>query len=386
MDNSGIMQLENPDIVIVAGEASGDLHGATLVREMLGINPALRFSGVGGDAMEAAGVRLIAHSSEMAVMGITEVVPRLGFILKVRRGLKRLLIESHPALLILIDYPGFNLPLARFAHENRIAVFYYISPKVWAWKRKRIYALEQYVDRMALILPFEEEIYRGLDLDARFVGNPLRDTVKRSCSRDEALKRFDLEKGPTTVAMLPGSRRGEVTRLLPVMMKMAEILAEKLPAVQFVLPQASTLPLHVVEELVKGYTVDVRITQGDVYDAVGLADVAVVASGTATLEAALLDVPMVIVYRMSPLSYRIGKIFIHVNYIGLVNLIAERAVVPELIQGEATAERMADEVYGILADRFSVDEIRKGFREVRERLGEEGASLRAARLACDLIS
>jgi len=385
MDNSGTMELKNPDILIVAGEASGDLHGASLVREMLSINPALRFSGVGGDAMEKTGVRLVAHSSEMAVMGVTEVLPRLGFILKVRRELKRFLTESPPALLILIDYPGFNLPLARFAHENRVTVFYYVSPKVWAWKRKRIYALEQYVDRMALILPFEEKIYRGLDLDARFVGNPLLDTVKRTYARDETVKRFGLRDGQTTVALLPGSRKGEVTRLLPAMMKMAEILAEKLPGVQFVLPRASTVSPDVLHGLVSGRSVDIRITEEDVYDVVGLADCAVVASGTATLETALLGVPMVIVYRMSPLSYLIGRMVVHVDYIGLVNLIAGREVVPELIQGDATPERMAEEAYAILTDPTRMDGMKKGLREVRERLGGEGASLRTARLAYELI-
>jgi len=184
IDNLGIMQPENLDIMIVAGEASGDLHGANLVRAMHDINPDLYFYGVGGERMKEAGVSLTVHSSEMAVMGVTEVLPRLGFILKVKRELKKSLRQSRPALLILIDYPGFNLPLAKFAKEDGIKVFYYISPKVWAWKKKRIYALERYVDRMALILPFEKQVYEGVNLDARFVGNPLLDTVRRKYTRE----------------------------------------------------------------------------------------------------------------------------------------------------------------------------------------------------------
>jgi len=379
------MQPENTAIMIIAGEASGDLHGAHLVKAMRDRDPRLQFYGVGGDRMEAAGVQLVARSSQMAVMGAVEVLPRLGFILQVRRGLKKSLKQSRPALLILIDYPGFNLPLARFAHENGIKVFYYISPKVWAWRKKRIYALEQYVDRMALILPFEEAVYKEVNLDARFVGNPLLDTVRRTLDRGEALRKFGLQEGVTTVALLPGSRKGEVTRLLPPMLQMAAILKKRIPAVQFVLPLAQTLPHGLVEGLVKSQEVEVAITRKNGYDAVGLADVAVVASGTATLETALLGVPMVIVYRLSFLSYWIGRAVVQVDHIGLVNLIAGREIVPELIQGEATPERMADEAHRILTDRSRTEEIQKGLAEVRDLLGETGASQRAARLACEMI-
>ena len=371
--------------MIIAGEASGDLHGAQLVREMHHINPGLSFYGVGGERMKEAGVRLLAHSSEMAVMGAVEILPRLGFILKVRRGLKRSLKQSRPGLLILIDYPGFNLPLARFASENGIKVFYYISPKVWAWRKKRIYALEKYVDRMALILPFEQEVYEGVDLDARFVGNPLLDTVKRTYARGEALKKFGLQEGLTTVALMPGSRKGEVTRLLPAMLEMAAILKGRVPAIQFVLPLAETLPYDLVQGLVSRQGVDVRITEGDGYDVVGLADIAVVASGTATLETALLGVPMIIVYKVSPFSYLIGRMVVQVDHIGLVNLIAGRTVVPELIQWDATPERMAEEVYGLLASGSRMEEMKRDLLHVGKMLGEPGASHRAARLASEMI-
>ncbi len=386
MDNPGIMQPENTTIMIIAGEASGDLHGAQLVREMTHINPGLSFYGVGGERMQAAGVRLVAHSSEMAVMGVTEVLPRLGFILKVRRELKRSLKQSRPALLILIDYPGFNLPLAQFASENRIKVFYYISPKVWAWRRKRIYALEKYVDRMALILPFEADVYKGVDLDARFVGNPLLDTVKRTYAHGDALKKFGLQEGMPTVALLPGSRKGEVTRLLPPMLKMAAILKERIPAIQFILPLAETLPCDLVQGLVDRQGTAVTITQGHGYDTVGVANVAVVASGTATLETALLGVPMIVVYKVSPLSYLIGRMVVNVDHISLVNLIAGRAVVPEYIQGDATPERMAEEVFDLLTQGARLEEMRRDLLHVGSMLGEPGASHRAARMACEMIA
>jgi len=371
--------------MIIAGEASGDLHGAHLVGAMHDINPALRFYGVGGERMEKAGVRLVARSSEVAVMGVTEVLPRLGYILKVRRELKRSLKRSRPALLILIDYPGFNLPLARVAKENGIRVFYYISPKVWAWRRKRIYALEKYVDRMALILPFEEDIYRELDLDARFVGNLLLDTVKREYTLDEAMRKFGLQKGQTTIALLPGSRKSEVARLLPPMLTMAQILEEEIPAVQFVLPLANTLPLDCVQEPVNRQGVAVKIIRGDVYDVIGVADIAVVASGTATLETALLGVPMIITYKVSPLSYLIGRMFVHVDHIGLINLIAGRRIVPELIQGDATPAKMAHEICDLLTSNPRMEEMKRNLLQVSTMLGKPGASRRVARLAIDML-
>ncbi|MBW2558536.1 MAG: lipid-A-disaccharide synthase [Deltaproteobacteria bacterium] len=379
------MQPKNLDIMIVAGEASGDLHGANLVRAMRDINSDLCFYGVGGERMKEAGVSLTAHSSEMAVMGITEVFPRLGFILKVRRELKKSLRQSRPALLILIDYPGFNLPLAKFARENGIKVFYYISPKVWAWRKKRIYALEKYVDRMALILPFEEQVYEEVNLDARFIGNPLLDTVKRKYTRGEALKKFGLKKNLTTIALLPGSRKSEVIRLLPEMLGMAKILKERIPAIQFVLPLADTISPDFVHGLTDRSGVDIRIIEGNVYDVVGLSDIAVVASGTATLETAILGVPMIIVYRVSPLTYLIGRAVVKVDNIGLVNIIAEKTVAPELIQGDANPEKMADEVYDILTGGSRMDEMKRDLLDVSKKLGDPGASKRAARLAYEMI-
>ncbi len=385
MNNPGTIQPENRDIMIVAGEASGDLHGANLVRAMLDTHPNLRFYGVGGQKMKEAGVSLTAHSSKMAVMGVTEVLPRLGFILKVRQELKKSLKQSRPSLLILIDYPGFNLPLAKFAKENGIKVFYYISPKLWAWRKKRIYDLEKYVDRMALILPFEKEVYEKVDLDARFVGNPLLDTVKRHYTRAEALERFGMQENLKTIALLPGSRKGEVVKLLPELIGMAEILKEKLPAVQFILPLANTLSLDFVRQLADRRGIDIKIIQGNVYDAVGLSDVAVVASGTATLETALLGVPMIIVYKVSPLTYLVGRAVVTIDHIGLVNLIAGKTIVPELIQRDANPEKMAGEVYDILTSTPRMDEMKRDLLHVSTMLGSPGASARAARLACEMI-
>ncbi len=372
-------------VMIVAGEASGDLHGSNLVKAMHRIDPRIRFYGIGGEKLREAGVEIVANSSEMAVVGLTEVLSKLGFILKVRRKLKKFLQEKRPDLLILIDYPDFNLPLAKEARKNGIKVFYYISPQVWAWRKGRIYTIAKFVDRMAVILPFEVPLYERVKLDVSFVGHPLLDAVKRRYTREDALKKFDLKDGTTTVGILPGSRDGEVMKLLPEMLKAAEILEDRLPSVQFILPLADTLNYDFVAGIVSQYSANVKIVKDNAYDVIGLSDIAMVASGTATLETALLGTPMIIVYKISMLSYLIGRAVVNVDNIGLVNIIAGKTVVPELIQGDANPEKMADEVYNILTSGSRMDEMKKELLDVSKKLGGPGASERTARLACEMI-
>ncbi|HPQ43053.1 MAG TPA: lipid-A-disaccharide synthase [Syntrophales bacterium] len=383
------LEQENPysskEVMLVAGEASGDLHGSNLVKAMHRIDPTIHFYGIGGEKLRGAGVEIVANLSEMSVVGLTEVLSKLGFILKVRRNLKELLQKKRPDLLILIDYPDFNLSLAKEARKNGIKVFYYISPQVWAWRRGRIYSIAQCVDRMAVILPFEAPLYEKAHLDVRFVGHPLLDAVKRKYTRKDALKRFDLKEGKTTIAILPGSREGEVKRLLPVMLQAAEILEDRLPSLQFVLPLADTLAYDFVAGMVNQSSVDVTIISDDAYDLIGLSDIAMVASGTATLETALLGTPMIIVYKVSTLSYLIGRAVINIDTIGLANIIAGKTVVPELIQRDANPEAMADEVYDILINRSRMDAMKRDLLDVCEKLGSPGASQRAAELACEMI-
>jgi lipid-A-disaccharide synthase len=372
--------------MIVAGEASGDLHGSNLVKAMLSIDSSLKFYGIGGERLKSAGVDIIADSSDMAVVGITEVVSKLGFILKVRYELKKSIKEDRPDLLILIDYPDFNISLAKTAKKNNVKVFYYISPQVWAWRKKRINDLANCVDRMAVILPFEKDVYDRVPLDVGFVGHPLLDTVKRTRSRGEILSELGLEANRKIVVILPGSREKEVTRLLPEMLGAAEILKKKIPSIQFVLPLANTLPIELISDITDHYAVDATIVQNtSIYDAVGESDMAMVASGTATLEVALLEIPMIIVYKVSPFTYLAGKIFINVEHIGLVNIIAGKRVVPELIQGDATAEKIAEEMLAILSDETAMDRIRGDLRDIRQTLGNPGAAERTAGLAYELL-
>ena len=374
-------------VMIVAGEASGDLHGANLVRAMHRIDSSLEFYGVGGPKMKAAGVRQIADVSDMAVVGLTEVFSKLCMILGVMRRLKKSLLEERPALVILIDYPDFNMPLAKAATKKGIKVFYYISPQVWAWRRGRIWQIKKYVAKIAVILPFEAEMYHQAGMDAVFVGHPLLDVVKTSYTRPEALHKFDLKDGATTVGILPGSRLSEVTKLLPEMLKTALILKEELPAVQFVLPLADTLDQDYIAVMLRPYqdNLNIKIIRNEIYDILTVCDAAMVASGTATLEAALIGTPMIIVYKISPLSFLMGRLFVNVSHIGMANIIAGRTIVPELIQGDANPERMAKELLAILTDEKRKTQMRKDLSGIREKLGSPGAAERAAQLALEII-
>ena len=372
-------------IMIVSGEASGDLHGGNLVRAMQEKGQGLSFYGVGGERMKSAGVDLFADAADMAVVGLTEVVFKLTAILRVMRRLKASLKEKRPDLVILIDYPDFNLPLARAARRRGIPVLYYISPQVWAWRKGRIATIKKTVDRMAVILPFEEAFYREAGVDVTFVGHPLLDEVRKKYSRQEALSRFGLRDDAITVGILPGSRRSEVSRILPEMLRACGILAEKISPIQFVLPLAGTLAPDFVRNIFRQSPVPVNVVRDEIYDAVAVSDTAMVASGTATLETALLEIPMVVVYKVSALSYAIGRRFIRVDHICLPNIIAGRRVVPELIQDEATPERIASEVRELVTRRGKALEMKAALAKIREKLGAPGASRRTARIACDML-
>ncbi len=372
-------------VMIMAGEASGDLHGANLVREITRQDPSVAFYGVGSRSMKEAGVRLLADASEISVVGATEVLTHLRPLCRVFNSLKRFLSEERPDLLILIDFPDFNIMLGKRAKKLGIPVLYYISPQVWAWRKGRIKTIAELVKAIIVVFPFEVALYKNAGADVRFVGHPLTDVVKSAATQSEAKTRFGLASGKRTIAILPGSRKREITHLLPDMLRAAGILSGRFQDLQFILPLAPTLTGDFIGPFLRQSTVPVTLVDGQVYDVLRASDAALVASGTATLETGLMGVPMVIVYRISGLSYLIGRMIVKVDHIGLVNIVAGKRIVPELVQKESTPENMADALARFLDDPGYCQDVRNQLSGIRSRLGEEGASARVASVVLEVL-
>lgn len=375
-----------PKVMIVAGEASGDLHGAFLVREMLAINPSIHFFGIGGNKMKEEGVKLLAHAADIAVVGVSEVFSKIGTFIKINSQVRKSMDKLKPQLVILIDFPDFNLNIvARAAKKRNLKIFYYISPQVWAWRKRRVNQIKRLVDKMAVILPFEVDFYAAHGLAVDYVGHPLLDTVKTSFKPAQARRHFGLSEKQTTIGLLPGSRTSEINRLLPEILLAAKILSQKIPDVQYILPLADTLEESFVSGMIGLSGLNVKIIPGQPYDVLACCDAAIVTSGTATLETGLMGVPMVIIYKVSPFSELIGRMIIKPQQIGLVNIIAGRKIVAELIQQEATAERIAAETMAILLNENKRQEIIRELGAIRAKLGDPGAAMRAAQIACDML-
>ncbi len=371
--------------MIVAGEASGDLHGSNLVRETLARRPDLRFFGIGGARMREAGVEVLVGAEEMAVVGLVEVAAHFPVIYRAWSLLRRILRTEPPALLILIDYPDFNLRIARIARAAGVPVLYYISPQVWAWRVGRVHTIARIVDRMAVVFPFEVPFYEKAGLPATFVGHPLADSARPKVTRDAAFSAFGIDPARRVVGLFPGSRHGEISRLLPVILDAARLLRERFPELQFVLPLASSLSRDDLAPYLDGCGLEVRVIACDSPDLIQLCDAIVTASGTVTLEIALQQVPMVIIYKVSPFTYQVGKRLIRVDHIGICNIVAGERAVPELIQDAAEPSRIADEIGRMLEDRPYADRIRERLGAVKERLGSGGASARVAEMALEML-
>lgn len=372
-------------VMIIAGEASGDLHGSNLVREMKKQDPDIVFHGVGSRRMSEIGVQLLADASEISVVGATEVLTHLPALYRVYAKLKRFLKEERPALLILIDFPDFNLLLAKAAKKLGIPVLYYISPQVWVWRKGRIKKIARLVKAIIVVFPFEVPLYRDAGVDVRFVGHPLTDEVRSAYSQSEARTQLGLEPDKCTVALLPGSRNKEISSLLPDMLVAAGLLKMKFPDLQFILPLAHTLSADFVLNFIRQAEVPVHMVDGRVYDALRASDAAIVTSGTATLETGLMGVPLVIIYRVSWLSYWIGRMLVYVENVGLVNIVAGKRIAPELIQHEATPQKIADVIANLLTDPEAHRRMQDDLMALRARLGSAGASSRAASVALEFL-
>lgn len=375
-----------PKVMIVAGEASGDLHGSFLVREMLAINPSLHFFGIGGNKMKEAGVRLLASSADIAVVGFSEAFSKIGPFIQINARIRKSMDQMKPSIVILIDFPDFNLNIvARAAKKRNIKIFYYISPQVWAWRKGRVKQIKRLVDKMAVILPFEVDFYAGHGFSAHYVGHPLRDTVKTAFTQSQARLHFGLSEKKTTIGLLPGSRTAEVTKLLPEMMKAAQIISKKIPDTQYILPLADTLDEKTIAEIIAAFGISVKMVSGQTYDVLACCDLAIVTSGTATLETGLMGVPMIIIYKLSIFSELIARMIIKRQQIGLVNIIAGKSIVPELLQRDANGPRIASEALAILLNEEKKREIIAELNDIRTKLGDPGAARRAAQIACDML-
>jgi len=375
-----------PKVMIVAGEASGDLHGSFLVREMLAINPSLHFYGIGGNKMKEAGVKLLVSAADIGVVGISEAFSKAGTFIKIINMVRKSMDQLKPNLVILIDFPDFNLNIvARAAKKRNIKIFYYISPQVWAWREGRVEQIKRLVDKMAVILPFEVNFYAAHGFAVNYVGHPLRDTVKTEYTKSQARLHFGLSEKQTTIGLLPGSRTAEITRLLPEMVKAAQIISGKIPGAQYILPLADTLEEKAVAGIIAGSGLTVKIVRGHTYDVIACCDLAIVTSGTATLETGLMGVPMIIIYKLSLFSELISRMIIKPQLIGLVNIIAGKPVVPELLQRDANGPRIASEALSILLTKNKKQEIIAELQDIRAKLGEPGAARRAAQIACDMV-
>jgi lipid-A-disaccharide synthase len=369
----------SPRLLLSCGEASGDLYAGALTRELLALDPTLQIAGLGGPQFAAAGGRLVDDYREISVTGLTEWIPKLPRLLAARRRLVAAAAADRPDALVLIDFSGFNFRLAPAIRKLGVPVIYYISPQIWASRPGRLATIRAIADRVLVIFPFEAAIYERGGVPVEFVGHPLIDLARPSASREVFLRGLGLTPPAPTVAILPGSRGNEVSRILPDLAAAARLIQRDVPGAQFLVARAPHLS-DTLFDVVRAAAGGTRfaLVEGDTDTVLASADLALTASGTATVQAALHDTPMIIVYRMTPLSYQLAKRVVTLDTIGMVNLIAGETVAPELVQGAFTPEAVAREAVSLLTDRDRAARTRASLATVRARLGGPGASRRAA--------
>jgi len=378
---------------MIAGEASGDIYGADLARHLFKKVP-LKISGVGGKRMKDAGIDILFDSSEVSVIGLFEILPRLKAIRRAYRIIRDFIISRKLDLIILIDFPGFNIRIAGLAKKAGIPVVYYISPQIWASRKSRLRLLRNRVKKMIVILPFEEAIYKEAGIDCSFIGHPLVDEILSVRPLEETIKRYDLNINNPVIGLLPGSRIGEIRSLLFDILDAAYILKKDNPKIQFIMAVADSLDYNLIDGIISGWRIskkgdanhmEVKLVWGEANDVLNVSNVVIAASGTITLQAALLEKPMVILYRLSTLTYLVARLIVKVKDIGLVNILAGRRIVPELIQKDVTPEKIAGEVTKILYDRIYYNRIKNELHEVRLKLGPPGTSERVAKVIAGML-
>jgi lipid-A-disaccharide synthase len=377
-------------IMIVAGEASGDMHGANLVKALHVMRPDITFSGMGGKELAAVGVDILFDAAKIAVVGVVEVFSHLKDIVKARRTLIAEMRQKKPALLILIDFPDFNMLLAAQAKKLNIPVFYYISPQVWAWRSGRVKKIASLSRRVATILPFEQQFYKKHGYEVDFVGHPLLDTVNVTMSKADFIQKNAIPADNRLIGIIPGSRSKEIKYLLPDFLKAAVLFQQQsgLPCT-FLLPKASTISRSLLDDnglSQFGQHIDIRVISENRYDLMEACDAALTASGTVTLELAILGTPAVVAYKVSPKTYFLGKMLIrNIRFFSLVNLISDKKIIPELLQDEVTPERLAAELDKLVTNPVGNQQVLHGLKALRSLLGGSGASTKAASIALDII-
>ena len=355
-------------VLIISGEESGDKHGASLIEALKVALPGIELRGMGGARMRRAGLDGI-DSAEVSVVGIVEVISRIPAILRTFNALKSTLRGERFDAVILIDLPDFNLRMAKVAKKIGIPVIYYISPQVWAWRRGRVKKIAKVVDKMLVVFPFEVELYKGVGLDVEYVGHPLLDSLDTSMDPVRTRMALGCDPESIVIGLLPGSRREEVHRLLPIMLEAGVIISKKAGThVRYLIPKAANIAGEEVEKMLNGSSLDIKVLDGEMDKVLRASHGAVVASGTATLEAAIMGTPMVIVYKLSPLTYALGRLLIKVDHVGLPNIVARREVVAELIQDEANPVAIATEVLGLLKAPRRRERMMEGYGEIMEEL------------------
>lgn len=341
---------KNMDLLIIAGEPSGDMHAAKWVKELKSLQPNLAISAMGGDQLAAAGATLILNAKDLALVGFIEVIKEWRKIHAAFKTVKKIIREQRPKVVVLVDYPGFNLRMAKFAKQHGCHVIYYIAPQVWAWHKNRVHKIKRWVDVMAVIFPFEVDFFKRYHVSAQFVGHPLAAEPLCSLTTEEAKRQLNLNLEHPVIGLIPGSRRTEVQTILPPLLAAATKLHAQNPALQFVLPKASNIDTQWLNDQLAQCSAPITVTAEHRYITLQACDITLAASGTVTLELALLEIPMIIAYKTNPLTFWLGKQLVNLKHLGLPNIIAQQTIVPELLQENLTAENIVTEVNQLLSD------------------------------------
>ncbi len=380
------MNQQKKNVLIVAGEASGDAHGGRLVEAVLGKDSAINFYGVGGANMRAAGVNIDIDAADLAVVGLWEVIAHRKVIFAALDNLKEKLRTSPPDLLLVIDYAEFNLKLAAYAKSLGIKVLFYISPQVWAWRQGRVHKIKESVDVIAVIFNFEKEFYLKHNVPAKYVGHPLSHNVKASTERNLFLKQYKINPQHKVLGLFPGSRKSEIKRLLPIILKSAEILKKNNPDLEFILPLASTLSKQDITPFLSTSLLNIQVIKDDAFNVMNACDAIVTVSGTVTLEIALIGTPLIIINKVSWLTYLIVKRMIKIPYIGLCNIVAGKQIAQELIQADATPNNIAEHLSVLLSNKEKSDATRKALGLIHQLLIDAPADISISDLTLEMLN